>query len=180
MQVPAQNLLDLMLFFDTNLIGTVARPKRFLDRLHTTGCIAIVVSDAIDTELADAPGDRYESLAEDAAKYGRAPGVAVLGHSRLGSSVWAGAGDVALMDQLRAIVRPGITDWADTRRQHVRDVMHLHAAIRYGASAFVTGDGHLLKKADDLARHIPVWDLDRAAQVAAKRLRNHRSRQRLE
>jgi hypothetical protein len=166
--VPGANLLGLTLFFDSNQIGSGSAAVRFLAHLHREGCIAVVLSDAVDNELANAPHEKYEKLTEDAAQFRRAFGVVVPGHSRWGSSVWGSEADSALMDELRAIVRPGIDDWATARRQHTRDVMHLHTAIRYGADAFVTEDDHILKKADALRAHINVWTPRRAARVGAQ------------
>jgi len=137
------------------------------------GCIA-VVSDVVDTEVADAPDDIYERLTDDAARFRRAFGVMVAGHSRAGSTVLGGEADLDLMDELRAVIRPGITDWTKVRRQHTRDVMHVHTAIRSGADGFVTDDQALLKKAEALRAYIRVWTPRKAAQIAMKRLRNYR------
>jgi hypothetical protein len=94
-------------------------------------------------------------------------------NSRLGSSILGGEGDHDLIEELRSILFPGITNWARARPQHVRDVKHMHTAIRYGADAFVTLDDNFHAKADQLDAHIKVWTPRKAASVVIARLRPH-------
>jgi hypothetical protein len=173
-RVPGRNLLGLTLAFDNNIIGNRLRAVRFLTRLHNQGCIAVVVSDDVDNELAAAPDEKYMDLTEDAVTFRRNFGAMVVGYSHLGSSVLAGEDDVALMDALRAILKPGVDDWSKARPQDVRDAKHLHTAIRSGADAFVTLDENFHQKAEALSDYIPIWRPRRAATVAIKRVRNYR------
>lgn len=178
MPIRGENLLGLSLFFDANLIGDNRPAVALLRRLHENGCVAIRVADALATEQAEASDELREKLSEEAASYPEAFGVLVLGHSRLGSTVLGGEADATLMAKLRKIMRPDITDWAQARKQHVRDVMHVHTAIRYAADAFVTRDHGILWKAEALSDYISVWSPEHAGRTAIKRLRNYQKRQR--
>ena len=70
----------------------------------------------------------------------------VLDHSRLDSAVLGSAQDVGLMERLRAVLFPGVKNWSKVRDNHVRDVMHVHTAVRYATTPFVTGEKHLCSR----------------------------------
>ena len=170
MSSAGENILGLTLFLDTNQIGSTLKASRFLARLHAEGCISVLVSDTVGTELDNSPETKRDDLSSAASQFDVVLGVMVLDHSRLDSAVLGGEADVVLMDELRQIIYPS-RDWASVRRQHTRDVMHIHTAIRAGADAFVTEDHELLKRSHELIDHINVWSPREAAVEAVRRLR---------
>ena len=58
--------------------------------------------------------------------------------SRWCHAVWAGESDVVSFEELKQLVWPHGREVTDRK---LRDVMHVHAAMRHGLDAFVTRDG---------------------------------------
>lgn len=153
----SHNELSLRLFVDSNFIGDRSYAARFLRRLHAEQCIILQRSDTLEEELANAPEQKRAALQGEARGYPEAFGQ-----------------DDESVEELRRIVKPGVTNWNRTRQQHVRDVKHLHTATRYAADAFVTSDRALLAKAGELKPDTEVWSPRKAAEVAIGRIRSNR------
>ncbi len=147
----AYNLAALVLYIDTNVLDAVDGEVVALKRLWREGWISLARSDVMDTELGeDSDSARWAALTEASAAYPESLGVFVLDHSRLDHSVLGGPNDDESMDRLWSILKPGV-DRQVARKNHIRDVMHVHTAIRYGAHGFVTRDTQMRNKSKQVA-----------------------------
>ncbi|WP_406133849.1 hypothetical protein [Streptomyces zaomyceticus] len=141
----------MVLYIDTHILDAEDNQPMALKRLWKEGWISLVRSDAMDTELGEAKDPAvWASLTEASATYPESLGVFVLDHSRLDHAVLAGPNDVESMDRLWSLLKPGV-DRQNCRKNHTRDVMHVHTAIRYGGHGFVTRDAQMRKKSDQIA-----------------------------
>lgn len=146
-----QNRLSIRLSIDTNLVEPSRGGKEMaqLRSLEADAWIQIFRASTMDAELETAsdPAKRRELLSM-AAPLQSQIGVWVLDHSRLGlDTMLGGQQDATLWDQLWQTLNPG-RDRATARRNHVKDAMHVHTAMRYGNDGFVTLDGGLLDRAE--------------------------------
>jgi predicted nucleic acid-binding protein len=131
---------------DTNFVDDPSPAAAELRTLHEGGWINLSRSDTLVTELLRARDDaQREELIAAASEYVEHRGPAVWGHSRWGTSVWATEEDADLIATVFDILHPDLS-MPDTRRNHVRDAMHVATAIRYGLNGFVTRDDGILGK----------------------------------
>ncbi|MGW8766846.1 hypothetical protein ACWGN5_30595 [Streptomyces sp. NPDC055815] len=172
------NLAALVLYIDTHILDAVDDDVAALKRLWQEGWISLVRADVMDTELGDAKDPAlHASLTEASAVYPESFGVFVLDHSRLDSAVLGSSQDVSSMDLLWSLLKPGV-DRQAARKNHTRDVMHVHTAIRYGGHAFVTNDRQMRKKSDSVAAEFAGFRIlspGEALQEAVARVRGVRA-----
>ncbi|WP_340375933.1 hypothetical protein U5640_12700 [Streptomyces sp. SS7] len=170
------NLTALLLFIDTHIIDAVDEASVCLRHLRDEGWINLQRTDALDTELADAPPEKWAQLTEASAAYPEALGPMVWGQSRWDSSVWGTEEDHTRLHDVFAILFPNV-ERATARDNHVRDAMHVSTAIRYGGFGFVTRERRLLNKADRIAERFHgfrMWPPEDALTEAAVRIRGLR------
>lgn len=163
-----QRRLQIHYMFDSNvLIQDVLPAVMELYALRDAGWIEISKADAMDIELT-----QPESL-ERSSELPEYFGVMTLDHSRLDHALLGSDDDAELDDEIRKVFFPGV-NWERARDNHVRDAMHIHTAVRYGATAFVTFEKRLWKR-DPVDSNIPslnslrVWHPDTALAWALKR-----------
>ncbi|MGW5232078.1 hypothetical protein ACWEQU_07230 [Streptomyces nodosus] len=170
------NLTALLLFIDTHIIDATDYATVCLRRLRDEGWINLQRTDAMDTELADAPAEKWARLTEASASYPEALGPIVWGQSRWDSSVFGSEEDHARLDNVFAILFPN-ADRATARDNHIRDAMHVSTAIRYGGFGFITRERRLLNKAVLIAERFHgfrMWSPEAALAEAAARIRGVR------
>lgn len=91
----------LLLFVDTNLIGSHDAEVRDLVRLHEEGWIQLQRTDTVDTELGTkSDPDRKAELLAESAGFVESLGVFVLDHSRLDHAVLGGSTDETRLDRV--------------------------------------------------------------------------------
>lgn len=176
------NLTGLNLYIDTHIIDAADEASACLRRLREEGWINLQRTDTMDTELADAPAEKWADLTEASAEYPEALGPMVWGHSRWGSAVWGSDEDRVRIDDVFAVLFPN-ADRTTARRNHIRDAMHVSTAIRYGGLGFVTRERRLLNKAQQMAERFGgfrMWSPEQALHEAAARVRSLRELHRLE
>jgi hypothetical protein len=143
------NRLGLTFTVDNNVIGDHSGAARQLREWNEAGWIQLFRADVLETELGDADDGRRGSLLGEARRLPEDFGVAVWDHSSWDRSVWASEDDRSRFEELWSILKPGV-DRDTARRQHVRDVMHVHTALRYARERFITRDAKLLNKRDEV------------------------------
>lgn len=176
------NLTGLTFFIDTHIIDAMDEATLCLKHLGDEGWIDLQRTDAMDTELADAPEEKWERLTEASAGYPEALGPMVWGQSRWDSSVFGSEEDRIRLDDAFAILFPN-ADRATARDNHIRDAMHVSTAIRYGGYGFITRERRLLNKAPAIATRFPgfrMWSPEAALAEAAARIRGLRELHRRE
>ena len=179
---PPHNITGLVLYIDTHIIDAEDDASVRLKRLWREGWIALQRTDAMDTELATAPPDKWPTLTEASAEYPEALGPLVLGHSRFDHTVMGSDEDAARLDAVFAALFPNV-DRATARKNHLRDVMHVSTAIRYGGFGFVTREERLLNKAEIIAERFEgfrMWKPEQALAEAVSRIRGTRELHRRE
>jgi hypothetical protein len=132
------NRLGLRWALDTNIIDDSSEATAGLIELLTDGWIALQTTDTVGTEIAGtkiACLPEFEQLPE-------AFGPLTFGHSRWGSSVLGTPEDSDRIDRVLTIVHP-TAERATTRKQHLRDALHISTAIRYAMDGFITRDQRL-------------------------------------
>jgi hypothetical protein len=133
----------LLLFVDTNLIGSHDAEVRDLVRLHQEGWIRLQRTDTVDTELVTkSDPDRKAELLGESAAFVESLGVFVLDHSRLDHAVLGGSADETRLDLVFKTLFPN----AERGGNNLRDAMHVSTALKYGADGFVTHDKRVLKR----------------------------------
>ena len=138
-----QSCNGLLLYVDTNLVGSDAAEVRELLRLHEAGLLQLQRTDTVDTELIGATDhSRKSQLLEESAGLVESFGAFVLDHSRLDHAVLGGSMDEMRLEQVFSVLFPN----AQRSRNNLRDAMHISTAIRYGANGFVTQDKRVLKR----------------------------------
>ncbi|WP_042379956.1 hypothetical protein [Streptacidiphilus melanogenes] len=184
MPVPAlHNITALHLYVDTHIIDATDDAATELRRLGEEGWVSLSVTDAMDTELADAPPEKWAALTGLSAQYPESYGPAIVGHSRLDSSVVASEEDKERFDRVFAILFPGTAGPAAVRDNHVRDAMHVSTAVRYGGNAFITREKKLRNKNAVIAEQFGgfhIWSPEDALAEAAARIRGVRELRRRE
>ncbi|MCF1596516.1 hypothetical protein [Streptomyces muensis] len=167
--LPSWNLTSLVFFIDTHILDAPDDASVLLRKLYDTNWISLRRTDAMDTELAAAPEEKWAELTEASAGYAESFGPMVLDHSRLDHSVLGSDEDVARDDLVFSTLFPG-ADRATCRKNHIRDAMHVATAIRYGGLAFVTHERKLLNKSDQIAglfQGFRIWSPTQALAEAA-------------
>ncbi len=76
------NLTGLTLYIDTHIIDAADDASTTLKSLREAGWISLQQTDTMDTELADAPAEKWARLTEASAAYPEALGAAVVDHTR--------------------------------------------------------------------------------------------------
>jgi hypothetical protein len=107
-------------------------------------------SDTVDTERTEGQsGTVAAGRIEETAGVIEVLGPAIVGHSRVGHSVWAGEEDGERIDLVVAALFPNGNRHGQnqTDRHNLRDAMHVATAIRYGWDGFVTTDHAVLAAA---------------------------------
>lgn len=136
---PELCLANLTLYFDTNIIGDAGPATAELWRCREEGWICIQKGDALDDELSTRqdPDHRAELLAESE-PLAESYGVLVVGSSKLGRSVLAADDEVETFEAVKRLLFPNKIRFKD---RDIRDVRHVHTALKYQADIFVTRDG---------------------------------------
>ena len=165
--LPAWNLTSLVFFIDTHILDATDDESALLRKLYEMNWISLRRTDAMDTELAAAPEEKWAALTEASAAYAESLGPMVLDHSRLDHSVLGSDEDVARDDLVFSTLFPG-ADRATCRKNHIRDAMHVATAIRYGGRAFVTKERKLLNKSDRIAELFQGFRIWSPAQALAE------------
>jgi hypothetical protein len=179
---PPYNITGLTLYMDTHILDAQEDVSNQLKRMWQEGWIVLQRTDVMDTEIAAAPDCKVQSLTEASAEYPEALGPMVLGHSRLDFSVVGSEEDADRLDDVFAILFPNVNR-ATSRKNHIRDAMHVATAIRYGGFGFITRERRLLNKAERIAERFQgfrLWTPEQALAEAASRIRNARELRRLE
>ena len=161
------------LAIDTNTIDDESEAMAALRQLHREGWINLTRTDTMDTELAAAtdPAKRAALLARSA-EYVEHLGPVVFDHSRFDFAVFASDIDETRRSTVFAILFPG-ADPATTRKQNVRDAMHVATAIRYGANGFVTNDTNTLDHHAEIRRafnDFGIYSPERALATSERRV----------
>ena len=162
----------LQLFIDTHIVDAVDTEATFLRRLHDHGWLKLLRSDAMDTEMLKAPPEKAAALTEASSHFQEVCGPAVWDNSRWDHAVWSGPADVARWDLVFYVLFPNV-DRETARSNHVKDAMHVAAAIRHGADAFVTREKRLLNKSDSIAfsfQGFRIWSPGQALVEARQRV----------
>ncbi|MEU6340276.1 hypothetical protein ABZ883_04905 [Streptomyces sp. NPDC046977] len=176
------NITALSLYIDTHIIDAPDEAAVFLRRLMKEGWISLSRTDVMGTELARAPDEKRADLAEASASYPESYGPMVWNQSRWGSSVWGSEEDHSRLNDTFAILFPNVNR-ATARGNHLRDVMHVSTAIRYGGFGFVTRERRLLNKAEQIAERFHSFQIlspEQANSEAMARVRGVRELHRLE
>jgi hypothetical protein len=98
----------------------------------------------------------------------------VIGHSRLGSTAIGSEEDAARFKRVFSILFPAV-EQANAKTNHVKDVMHVSTAIRYGAYGFVTREKRLLSKRAAVQaafNDFRMWTPEQALQEVKSRVRS--------
>lgn len=137
---PELCLANLTLHFDTNIIGDAAPATAELWRCREEGWICIQKGDALDDELSTRkdPDHRAELLAESE-PLAESYGVLVVGSSKLGRAVLAAEDEVGTFEAVKQLLFP---NKARLKDRDIRDVRHVHTALKYQADILVTRDGY--------------------------------------
>jgi len=125
---PPYNITGLTLYIDTHILDAEEDASVRLRRLRQEGWIELQRTDVMDTEIAAAPDDKWPSLTEASAEYPEALGPMVVGHSRVGFAVVGSEEDVDRLDGVFAVLFPNVNR-ATSRKNHIRDAMHIATAI---------------------------------------------------
>ena len=156
------NNQSLTLYIDTNFVGNESDAALYLRRMAIAGDIKLVASSILWREI---ESSNKAWLSEEAQRYPVAKETGIWGESRWGEAVWGSPSDAELLDELKTIIAPG----ESTRK--LRDIMHIHTAIRRSADALVTTDKRdILRKRTELAHLIDVWTPEQAAREVRQRL----------
>ncbi len=137
---PELCLTNLTLYFDTNIIGDAAPATAELWKCREEGWICIQKGDALDDELSTRqdPDHRAELLAESDS-LAESYGVLVIGSSKLGRAVLAADDEVETFEAVKQLIFPNKVRFKD---RDIRDVRHVHTALKYQADILVTRDGY--------------------------------------
>ncbi|MFI6280471.1 hypothetical protein [Streptomyces sp. NPDC050988] len=165
--LPAWNLTSLVFFIDTHILDAPDAASVLLRKLHEANWISLRRTDAMDTELAAAPEEKWAALTEASASYAESFGPMVLDHSRLDHCVLGSDEDVARDEVVFSTLFPG-ADRSTCRKNHIRDAMHVATAIRYGGRAFITHERKLLNKSDQIAGLFQGFRIWSPAQALAE------------
>lgn len=179
---PPYNITGLTLYMDTHILDAQEDASNWLKRMWQEGWIVLQRTDVMDTEIAAAPDSKVQSLTEASAEYPEVLGPTVLGHSRLGFAVVSSEADADRLDDVFAILFPNVNR-ATSRKNHIRDAMHVATAIRYGGFGFITRERRLLNKAERIAEQFQgfrLWTPEQALAEASSRIRSTRELHRLE
>lgn len=127
------------IYIDTNCINARQNNDAInkLEELYDQERILIEKTDTLDTELQDGQG--YPQGQKKAMNYIESYGPAVVGHSRLGSSIVGSDEDDKRLGKMLEIL------WGKKVRSsydnsQIRDAMHISTAARYGGTYFVTNE----------------------------------------
>jgi hypothetical protein len=180
----ALSLTALLLYVDVHFIDSELPSVLRLRQLWDEGWLALARADVLDTELAECADPIKRQMLQDLSMaYPASLGPAVLGHSRLDSSVIASGEDRRRIDLVYSLLFPGVHDRALASGNHQRDAMHVATAIRYGGYAFVTMERRLLNK-DAVIRQafagFRIWHPNDALKEAMDRIRGLRALHSLE
>jgi hypothetical protein len=133
-----ENRTGLVFMIDTHIPDSDVPEAVELRNLHEQGWIELIKSDVLDTELRGASDpERREQLLEGSRSYVEYQGAMVWGYSDWGHGVWGSPQDEELRKRVLTILFPGVPI-DTTKRQHIRDAMHVATAIRYNVNGFVT------------------------------------------
>jgi hypothetical protein len=137
---PELCLANLTLYFDTNIIGDAEPATAELWRCREEGWICIVKGDALDDELSTRKDltHRAELLAESE-PLAESYGVLVVGSSMLERSVLATDDEAETFEAVRQLLFP---NKATLKDRDIRDVRHVHTALKFQADILVTRDGY--------------------------------------
>lgn len=105
-------------------------------------------TDTLDTELLQNPTKNSERL-KKSSNYIESFGLAVLGHSRLGSSVVGTDEEDKQFGEILKIIF-GEKKRNEYNKNEIRDGMHVMTTMRYGGNYFITNDRKLLDKSKEL------------------------------
>lgn len=165
---------------DTNFVDDPSPAAAELRTLHEAGWINLSRSDTLVTELLGARDDAHrEELISTASEYVEHRGPAIWGRFRWDSSVWPTEEDAERVSTVFEILHPD-SSMPDTRRNHVRDAMHVATAIRYGLNGFVTRDDGILAKQAKIKERFNgfvVCDPDQALTISRRRVERARARE---
>lgn len=143
----------ISLFKDTNTINSKCKLES-VSKLEGIAAnhpdfLIIEKADALDTELLQNEEKNSKRLLKSA-NYIESYGIGVVGYSRLGSCVMATANEERELDEILKILFGDKGNKLNYNRTEILDAMHIHTAIKYGATHFITNDKQLLAKSKEI------------------------------
>lgn len=180
---PGQDLCGLRLYIDTcvaiDLINGTSQEAVELLRLSEEGWISVNRTDVLDTERTDGQDEDVQAQRlDETADLPESFGPFVFDQSQFDRAVFASGEDESRYHSTFATLFPHVTDRATTRKNHIRDAMHISTAARYGAHAFVTTERRLLNKDEQINEllGIRIWTPEQAHAEAMHRVESTRAR----
>lgn len=145
----------ISVYIDTNCINAKQDDETLneLEKFYQDEKIIIETTDTLETELREGKG--YPKGLGKASGYIFSYGPAVLGHSRLGSSIVGSEEDDRRLGRVLEILF-GRKPRPQYSKNEIRDAMHIATAIRYGGTYFVTKDRALLKKSQQIKNEFQI------------------------
>lgn len=118
-----------------------------LKRLYKAESILLEKTDVMDTEFQEGKG--YPLGLKESSHLIEMCGFGVVGHSRLNHCIVGNEKEEKIFKFLLQLVW-GTENPRQPSKQEVRDVMHIHTSIYYGATHFVTEDNELISKSNKI------------------------------
>lgn len=180
---PRRYILGETFYLDTNVIDSRDEAAEFLRRLGHERWVELRRTDTMDTELMAASPEKRDVLLEQSAQYPQALSPFAFDHSRWDHSIWGSTEDSIRIKQVFAKLFPNVQYGPQTRRNHVRDALHVSTAIRYGGHAFVTNERRLLNKDAAISaafNHFRILSPQDARDIVMKRVRTTRLRYKIQ
>ncbi len=138
-----------LIIIDTNCINARQRDPALneLERFLEEDNIGLETTDTLLNELERNKG--YPKGQQKAGKYIFSMGPMVLGHSKFGTSILGSEEDDNRLGEVLKIIF-GHKSRSSYSADEMGDAVQVSTAIRYGAKFFVTRDGDLLRKSNEI------------------------------